>query len=197
MKSTILYGFFFACMLFSSAAFAQVTFNPKVGANVSGLDTKLKDFRTEARVGWNAGFDLRLGEGFFYLQPGVHYNNYTARLFQDLDMNSQIRLEDETTVQSLKIPLNIGLRLTGDSRFLGVHAIGGITPTYVLGVKEQSSFPLAKEDLNDWTFGANVGVGLDILFLTIDANYEIGLNDYFADAAGRNNVFTVSLGLKF
>lgn len=187
----------FAFLLLSSAAFSQVTFNPKVGANVSGLDTKLKDFQTEARVGWNAGFDLRLGEGFFYLQPGVHYNSATARLFQDLNMDDEIRLEDETTIQSLKMPLNVGLRLTGNSRLFGIHAVGGITPTYMLGVQEQPSFPLSKDDLNDWTFGANVGVGLDILFLTVDANYEIGLNDFFANAEGRNNVFTVSLGLKF
>lgn len=197
MRSTIAYGFFFAFLLIGSTSFAQVTFNPKVGANVSGLDTKLRDFQTEARVGWNAGFDLRLGEGFFYLQPGIHYNNYSARLFEDLKVDDEIRLEDETTIQSLKMPLNVGLRLTGNSRLLGIHAFGGITPTYLLGVKEQASFPLDKEDLNDWTFGANFGAGIDILFFTIDANYEIGLNDYFVDAGGRNNVFTVSLGLKF
>jgi len=197
MKTTISYVFLFAFMFLSSVAFSQVTFNPKVGVNASGLDTKLQDFSTEARVGWNAGFDLRLGEGFFFLQPGVHYNSYTARLFQNLDMNEDIRLEDETTIRSLKVPLNVGLRLTGNSRFFGIHAVGGITPNYVMGVKEQPSFALSREDLNEWTFGANVGVGLDILFFTVDANYEIGLSDYFADASGKNNVFTVSLGLKF
>lgn len=197
MKSKIAYGFMFAFILLSAAAFGQVTFNPKVGANVSGLDAKLKDFQTEAKVGWNAGFDLRLGEGFIYLQPGLHYNSATARLFQDLDVNDNIKLEDETTIQSLKLPVNIGLRLTGDSRWLGVHAVGGITPTYLLGVKEQPSFPLNREDLKNWTLGANVGLGIDILFFTVDATYEIGLSDYFENAAGKNNMFTLSAGVRF
>ena len=197
MKSTISYVSVFAFMLLSTFAFSQVTFNPKVGANVSGLDTKIQDFSTEARLGWNAGFDLRLGEGFIFLQPGLHYYSNTARLIQDLDMNNDINIEDETRIRSLKMPLNVGLRLTGNSRFFGIRAMGGITPNYILGVKEQDSFPFDKEDLNDWNFGANVGVGLDVLFFTIDANYELGLSDYFADATGKNNVFTVSLGLKF
>ena len=189
-----------ACLLLfsASAVSAQTTFNPKVGVNVYGLDAKFSDYKTEARAGWNAGFDLRSGRGIFFLNPGVHYFSYTARLIQDPESNgNNVSFKDETTIQSLKVPLNIGLRLTGDNGILGIHAKGGITPTYVLNVKERPNFSLNVDDLNRFTWGANVGVGVDILFLTAELNYEMGLNDYFKNVEGKNNTLTLSVGLKF
>lgn len=176
---------------------AQVRINPKFGVNFSGIDSKLGDINAEARVGWNAGVDFRLGEGFIYLQPGAHYFNYTARLLKDVNNPNDVTLKDETTIQNLKLPVNIGLRLTGDGGILQIHARGGIVPTYVLGVKEKPSFAFDKNSLKDWTFGANVGVGVDILFLTVDLNYELGLTDYFNDASGKNNMLSLSAGVKF
>jgi hypothetical protein len=42
-----------------------------------------------------------------------------------------------------------------------------------------------------------MGVGVDFLFLTFDANYELGMSDFFKNVEGRNNMLTVSVGLKF
>ncbi len=187
----------FALALFTLPAMSQVRVNPKVGVNFSGLDAKLGDITTEARVGWNAGMDFRIGDRFLFLNPGVHYYSYTARLFKDVQQPSDVKFEEETTIQSIKTPVNLGIRLTGDNGLLGLHVKGGVTPTMVLGVTEREDFFFDKDDLNTFTMGANVGAGIDFLFLTLDANYEIGLNDFFADAEGRNNVLTVSLGLKF
>jgi hypothetical protein len=175
----------------------QIKVNPKVGLNVSALDTKIQDIRAEARVGWNAGVDFRIGGGIFYLNPGVHYNNFTARLIKDVEFPDDIAFKDETTIQSVRLPLNLGLRLTGDNGLLGVHVKGGVTPAYVIGVSEKPEFSFDIDRLNRFTLGANVGAGVDVLIFTIDANYEIGLSDFFKDSDGRNNMLTLSVGLKF
>lgn len=175
----------------------QVKVNPKVGLNVSALDTKIQDIRAEARVGWNAGVDFRIGGGIFYLNPGVHYNSFTARLIKDVEFPDDIAFKDETTIQSVRLPLNLGLRLTGDNGLLGVHVKGGVTPAYVIGVSEKPEFSFDIDRLNRFTLGANVGAGVDVLIFTIDANYEIGLSDFFKDSDGRNNMLTLSVGLKF
>ena len=187
----------FAIAIFSSTAMAQVKVNPKVGVNFSGVDAQLQDITADARVGWNAGVDLRIGNGFLFLNPGAHFYSYTARLIKDVESPGDVSFEDETTIQNIKLPVNLGLRLTGDNGLIGLHVKGGIVPTMVTGVQEKQDFFFDKDDLNTFTLGANIGAGIDFLVFTLDANYEIGLNDFFADATGRNNMLTVSMGLKF
>jgi hypothetical protein len=178
---------------------AQVKLNPQIGVNMSGLDAKIGDLRTEARAGWNAGLDFRIGEGFIYLNPGAHYYSNTARLLNESEFEDpNIDMwRDETKIQSIKTPLNIGLNLTGNSKALGIRAEGGIVPTYVTGVKETDTYSLDIADLNRLTWGYNVGVGVDILFLTADLSYEIGQANFFKDVEGKNNMLTLNLGIRF
>lgn len=186
-----------AAALFSFTASAQTQINPKVGVNYSGVEAQLQDITAEARVGWNAGVDLRIGDKALYLQPGLHYYNFTARLVEGVEHPDDVSFAEETTIQSLKAPLNIGLRLTGDNGLIGIQARGGMTPTYILGVDEKNGIDFDKADLNSFTWGANVGVGINFLFLTADLNYEMGLDDFFANAEGGNNILSLSVGIKF
>lgn len=184
-------------LLMSWQVQAQLKVNPQVGVNLSALDAKIGDLRTEAKAGWNAGLDFRIGDGFIYLNPGVHYYSNTAKLLRDFEDPDIDMWRDETTIQSIKTPLNIGFNLTGGNKFLGIRAEGGIVPTYVTGVRETETYSLDIEDLNRLTWGYNLGVGVDVLFLTADLSYEIGQADFFKDAEGKNNVLTLSLGAKF
>lgn len=182
------------CICFTAQA--QVKPIPRVGINSSGVEATLQDISAEGRAGWNAGLDFRIGDGALFLQPGAHYYSYSTNLV-DYDDIEDFPFEDQAAVQSVKLPLNIGLNLLPKNGLLGIHVLGGVTPTFVTGVSEAPNFAFGKEDLNTLTWGANVGVGVDVLFLTVSANYEIGLTDYFQNATGANNVFTLSAGLKF
>lgn len=191
-----MYSLLFICLAVLTAS-AQVDFNPKIGVNASGLDARIKDFRTEARAGWNAGFDLRVGNDMFFFQPGVHIYNMNAELSQDPDLDDVSILRDETTIQLVKFPVNLGMRLTGGNGLINIYALGGITPTLLAGVRESSNIPLTEDDINDFNLGANVGAGVDLFFLTFDVRYEVGLKDFYTDASGKNNVLTASVGLRF
>lgn len=181
----------------TSAVWAQVTVNPKAGVNLSGVETRLQDIRAEARAGWNAGLDLRMGGGTIFFMPGLHYYRYSAELKQDINGFQDIQLEEEAVISALKAPINLGLRLTADGGLLHLYARGGVTPTYILRVQETEDIDFTASDLRTLTWGANVGVGVDVLFLNFEANYELGLDDYFEAAVGHNNVFTLSVGMRF
>jgi hypothetical protein len=180
-----------------NTAKAQFSINPKVGVNASALDVRIQDIQASARYGWNAGIDFQFGGGSAFARPGIHYYDFTARLLQDVQRLEDVALQDETTIQSVKLPLNGGLRLTGEGGILGIQVHGGVTPTYVLGVKERNTILLDRSDLKAFTWGANFGVGVDFIVLTLETNYEMGLTPFFAQADGKNNILTVSAGLKF
>ncbi|MDX2067152.1 MAG: outer membrane beta-barrel protein [Haliscomenobacter sp.] len=171
--------------------------NPKVGVNLSAVDGNLGDLQAAAKVGWNAGVDFRVGGKKLFLSPGLHFNNYTARLLNDIDTDTQVNFKDETTIQALKAPVNIGFDITGRKQLLNLYLKGGVTPTMVLAVNEKAGIPFSKDDLKTFSWGANVGLGMDITILTVDLNYEIGMSDYFANTTGRNNVLTLSAGIRF
>ncbi len=97
----------------------------------------------------------------------------------------------------MRVPVDLGINITGQGGLIGLHLKGGVTPAYVIGVKERPNYNFDVETLNRFTMGANVGLGVDILFFTVDANYEIGLNEFFKDAAGKNNMLSVNVGIKF
>ena len=178
-----------ACV-FVVHAQTPVKVNPKVGVNVSAIEAQIEDLRTQVRAGWNAGIDFRIGKNA-YIAPGIHYYNYTADLVEEVNDVEDFRIQDRASIQSLKVPVNLGLKI------LGLRAQGGIVPTYVMGVNDVSNTSFNVDNLNRFTWGANVGVGFDLLFLTVDAGYEIGLSDYFKQVEGSNNVLTLSVGLKF
>ncbi len=194
MKKTFFGLLFFLAF---STTYAQINFNPKIGVNASGLDANIRDFKTEARAGWNAGFDLRIGDQMVFFQPGVHIFNMNAALSQEPEFGDVSFLEDETTIQMVKFPANIGINLTGRDGFLNIYALAGVTPTLLAGVKESSNIDLTEEDINDFTMSANIGAGVDLFFLTFDVRYEMGLQDFFVDANGKNNMLTASVGLRF
>jgi hypothetical protein len=182
---------------YHTQAQTQTVVNPKVGVNLSAVDGNLGDLQAAAKVGWNAGVDLRVGGKKVFLNPGLHFYNYTARLVNDINTDTQLNFRDETTIQAIKAPINIGFDLTGKKQLLNLFLKGGVTPTMVMAVNEKAGIPFSKDDLKTFAWGANVGLGLDITILTVDLNYEIGMSDYFANTAGRNNVLTLSAGIRF
>jgi len=55
-----------------------------------------------------------------------------------------------------------------------------------------------KDNINNAIWAVDGGVGLDIFFLFIEANYEYSFNDYFADSFGDNGkhgAFIINAGV--
>lgn len=54
------------------------------------------------------------------------------------------------------------------------------------------------DDIRSANWGIQAGAGVDLLLFTLDLRYEFGISDYSKDEGLtlKNNMFTVSLGLK-
>lgn len=168
---------------------------PKAGFNVSRFDANWDDFNEfedRAKVGWQAGIDARFGR-FLYFSPGIHYQSFTMRNVSRDELEGGFQIGDETTIQSLKMPLNAGFKIP----LIGVRAQAGITPSYVLNIKTPNGTNIGTEPLNKVGLATNLGVGMDIFFLTLDLTWERARVDFFKNIEGKNNMFTLTAGLKF
>jgi hypothetical protein len=193
MKKSIL---FVVCCLFSVFQLsAQFKLNPKVGLSLNHLSNDPADIETNARVGFSAGADARLGGKRFYFQPGVHFNVMNYKL-TNLDNDNPDFSSDVTAVKSIKVPINVGLNLINWKLFK-IRAFGGATVYQVTGVTN-NSIGLTKDDFSPRYWGANVGVGVDLLFLTIDLTYERGQSAVFKNQADtKNQMVALTAGIRF
>ncbi len=187
-------------LFFYTTSSAQTSFNPKVGLHISAIDGKFKDTSSlNSRVGWQVGLDIRKGSELFFLNPGLHYIVTSVDLKKEIKTNGGIQdITGSTTIQSISLPINGGIYLTGkDQALMRIYIHGGILPNYIIGIKSVEKFDLNPSEFNRFQFGVNGGVGIDLLFLHIGAKYEYYLNDYFKNQPGKNRTISVSLGFVF
>ncbi len=190
----------FALIFTASTAFAQFEFIPKVGINASSFDNELDDGTTtdEARVGWNAGFDMRFGsDNTIFFQPGIHYNRFTARLInENVIDNENLNFDERVKYETVKIPLNVGINFIENDVF-DLYGIVGVVPTAFLGTDTFDEVDFDDDDINSLSVGADAGLGIDLFnLLNISVNYEVGLTDFFDNGSdARINMLTLGVGI--
>jgi hypothetical protein len=189
-----------AFFTFTTVRSQTTEINPVIGVNFSSLTTDPEEFDSEGRLGWHFGANLRIGDKF-YFQPGLHYaqlNSSVTSLEDDqIDENSF-----ESNIGVIRIPLLAGARLLStekkeDPFNINLHA--GLAMEFV--VDEENTL-LTENSFTSPLFAIVVGAGVEILFLTLDIDYEIGLTPVFDTDIEfienpTNNAFIISLGGKF
>ena len=190
--------FFTLAISLSTVGFAQqIKVVPQVGINMSKVypQSNVID-NSGGRGGYEAGLDIRIGDydGWFYWQPGVHYYTSYASLQVPASDNSTGQVGDYIRLSSFKIPLNGGMYLTGSDGILRIRIAAGFTPTLLLQ-QEESSLDEAYTDFQNFGLGANIGLGLDIAFVSLDAKYEYGLTKMYDSGNGRIDVLSLTLGV--
>lgn len=182
-----------------AAAQKSFSFNPEAGINFSALSKEIESTESAARAGWHAGADFRIGSGVAYFQPGIFYYRTSTRLRQE---NSENSFEGDVRINSLKVPVQLGLRLIDTEGFKLLANTGPVVNfplSYHKPGDEFDFFAGNETPYKDVNLGYNVGLGIDILMLTFGIDYEFGLTDYYDynDSENRNYVFSLSAGLRF
>jgi hypothetical protein len=204
MKKTILISAF---VLLGSVIMAQgIHFGPKIGYTTNKLSSDKSDIKTDLKSNFLFGAFVRIGDKV-YLQPEINY--YTSgSVFKRSAIGSISPVEDEITLKNIQIPLYVGVSLV-DLKLANVRAMAGPTATLILDkeVKPLQSFGLIKDaDIGDFQWGFQFGLGVDVLMLTLDIQYFIGLNKLIGEINdldgnkikldSRPSGFMVSLGWK-
>lgn len=171
---------FVSTSLLAQPADKNIYVNPKVGINLSGLNDKLEGVSSSGKAGYNAGLDLRVGDGIAFFQPGIFYYQYNTQynvVQSNLLPNGQTTYKTDIKVQSIKIPAQLGFRIF-TSDILSLRANFGPAFNFPVKVESDEDFVLKRGDYKTATVGGVIGAGVDLSIFTFDLNYEFGLSDY-------------------
>lgn len=195
MKKLILLS---ATLIIGSVAFAQIpgfSLGPKIGATFSKYTTDKDQIKEEMKNTFFFGAFARLGKKV-YLQPELLVMSRNGVLIDQNTPESQIGLK----ISTLDVPLLLGIKVL-DLKAANVRVMAGPVASFVINKKitrENWDETFTNDDIKNAIWGLQFGAGVDVLFLTLDVRYEIGLSDVskLENFSLRNNMFTVGLGFK-
>ena len=179
------------------AAAKDFVFNPQAGLTASHRSNDPADITTSARVGYTLGANLRFGSGKVYLAPGAYLQRANIQTTQK-DTLTTDTLEDIVGVQSVHVPLLVGLNMSDNptGAGLGFRLFGGPTLTVVTGVQD-NDFGVEKDDFKSTHAGIMGGAGFDLSRLTVDVSYESSLGDVMENSDASQQSLRAVFGIKF
>ena len=189
-----------ALLLAVPASAKSFVINPQAGVVGQDLTGDVPDLDDSAKLGYALGGHVRFG-GRSYFAPGIFWE-HTSLEATTVDDATLEEVTDNLEVTSIRVPLHLGYNLSsGDAMSmgsLGFRVYGGPAATMVMDV-DDNAFLITKDDYKSTIWGAQVGAGLDLASITLDASYEWGLSNVFKNDTDdkKQNVARVMVGLKF
>ncbi len=152
------------------------------------------DYSSVATPGWALGLAFRKGN-FFYWQVGARYNN----AIYEINVPGQTpTINNTVSVSDIDIPINVGINLLSvTQKFLGLRVFLGAVPSFLVNVGTSDYNNFTKSNANTFNFYGQGGIGVDVLFLAIDAGYNYGFSDVFKNDQSKPGQVFVNLGFRF
>jgi hypothetical protein len=168
---------------------------PQAGFNLSRLSSDTLD---GGRVGLQLGVTAQVGiTPRFYAQPSVYTLRQFPAFFEDAP-NQTTQTSKDLIIHGIQIQTLAGYHIL-DKGIFRLRGHAGPSLSLVTQVKP-NQYGLRRSDFKPIIWGAKVGAGLDISFLTLDVSYEHGLSPVFESGterpSARNHVLSVNLGVK-
>jgi len=190
-----------ALTLMGSAAFAQlpVHFGPKLGVNYSKIRFTEGAQRPDSQyyTGFHAGLFGRLDLGRLYLQPELVYNEKGSRVTIPAGAGATGGTTDEVKLKTLDVPVLLGVKLV-DAEVANLRLMGGPVFSNTLQQRSEALQRISEKNFsfNKQNVGYQVGLGVDIATITLDARYESSLREISSEFGSRPSLFMLSLGFK-
>jgi len=167
------------------------TFIIYAGPNVSTLRVESEELNKESKTGYHIGLSWRKA-GFFYTQLGVRYNSPVYSVFPATASDSG---DHKFSVSDIDFPITAGLNFLS-GRILGLRGFLGVTPAFNIGVGD-NDYDINKDNINTFVFYGQAGIGVDVLFLSIDLGYNYGFSDMIKDVNSKPGQGFLNIGFKF
>jgi hypothetical protein len=166
---------------------------PKIGISQGDVSVSNGFNGDESKMGYHVGAFVRVNLPILYLQPEILYTN-TGGSFQNNTFNYT------SDFDRLDVPLMIGFKLGNLFRIQAGPVASYLMGGDITAVDGNSSEQIVPP-LEEFTFGYQAGIGLDIGNLLLDLKYEGALSDSIkkfgqVNTDQRQNQLMLSLGFR-
>ncbi|HYQ57510.1 MAG TPA: porin family protein [Draconibacterium sp.] len=184
-------------VLFTTISFAQPIFDLglKGGVHYSNMSLDGEfDLNSDAITKMHWGAFGRVGFDRLYVQPEVYFSKKGGDLSYDL-----LELTGGFDYKNVDVPVLLGYKLVKSS-MVDFRIMAGPVFSFVTGANYPDELDpyLHDEFFNDHLFGVQYGLGVDVLFLTLDARMEHSSKIYDDPDLinGNSTSFILTLGFK-
>lgn len=184
-------------ILFTTIGFAQpiIDLGLKAGVHYSNLNLDGDfDLNSDAITKMHWGAFGRVGFNRFYVQPEVYFSKKGGDLSYDL-----LDLSGGFDYKNVDVPVLLGYKLVKSS-MVDFRIMAGPVFSFVTDANYPDELDPYLEDqfFNNHLFGVQYGLGVDVLFLTLDARME-HVSKIYDDPNlinGNSTSFMLTLGFK-
>lgn len=181
---SILFSLFIA-----TSAFAQISIGPKIGYTASKLSFDQDDISSSFSSSFQYGVFARIGEEWF-IQPEIMMTQKGGVLTHN-------SAQYGSTHQTIDLAALFGIYVF-DFKLAKLNVQAGpvasiITEKGFLEIPDE----VERAEYNDAMWAMQFGLGLDVLMLTLDVRYELGMSSvYSGDFNAKNSLIQVTVGWK-
>jgi hypothetical protein len=163
----------------------------KAGLNTSKISTNVDYYTAQTINNYSFGAFARLNLGRLYVQPEAYYNSKGGEYIDHINLSTVNKFDMKT----IDVPALLGIKLINQEA-LNVRILAG--PVFSFVTDKSVSSQLTESAIKDNFFGWQYGVGVDFLFLTLDARMESYSENLYDTPKfdSKNGTFVLSLGIK-
>ena len=174
----------------ATMAYGQFEIKGLGGVNFASLSKHPTGTEWKAQAGYQFGAGVLIGDKF-YVEPGIQFVRNARVVTTD-------EVQDVEVAQNfVKIPVYAGYHLLGhESGPLALRVFAGPAVS-VAGKIKNGEDHITKDEIKNAHFMLDAGIGVDILFLFVEFNYEYALTDYFTDETheSKHGAFLINAGI--
>lgn len=172
-----------------------------VGYNATQLNANLDDVNSNLKSGLQVGVFARFGDSFF-IQPELLYASRGGFTEFQNEIFEQFGKGTELHTGIFQIPVMLGVKIL-DGDLLGANIQAGpvmslIASKGLAGVSDV----FTQEGFEDFSWGVQVGGGIDFMSFSLNVRYEYAMSDIYKGSFDGNtlsakaNTFLVTIGWK-
>jgi hypothetical protein len=169
------------------------TTNLDISGDIEGLG-----FDSESITRMHFGAFVRVGTGKFYIQPEVYFSKKGGDVSFDTPTDI-VGFVGGFDSENVDVPVLLGFKLLEKKTF-NLRVMAGPVFSFVTNASypDELDAYLQDEFFNDHLCGVQYGLGVDVLFLTIDARVEQASKIYDEPnlLSGKSSTFMLTVGFK-